>query len=300
METPEPSVVGVTATYRRPQELARLLASLSAPVRAMVVVDNANDPATRAVAEASAVPMVYLPMDANLGCGGGLRAGEQAALERFPAMTHLWILDDDAVVQPKTLPTLLAEMARTGADLAHPLTEDGEGRLGWFPGMLDRAKFDVARRSPMPEEYVARCGDEPVPLSWSQGIALLVTGCVLEELGPHRGDYWVRGEDLEFSLRITFRHLGIYVPKARVRHLPPAASSSPEEEYVKHRAMLRNLAYTGCHLAHGRRLLRTLPGNWWRFMRTWGFSLRVLADAARAFWQGAVRGLPAGANERSG
>src|SRR6202012_4693530 len=99
-----------------------------------VVVDNANDPATRAVAEASPVPVAYLPMDSNLGCGGGLRAGEQAALERFPALTHLWILDDDAVVRPETLATLLAEMARTGADLAHPLTEDAEGRLGWFPG----------------------------------------------------------------------------------------------------------------------------------------------------------------------
>jgi GT2 family glycosyltransferase len=295
METREPFVVGVTATYRRPRELARLLESLRAPLGAIVVVDNANDPATRAVAEASSVPVVYLPMESNLGCGGGLRAGEQAALERFSALTHLWILDDDAVAQPETLTTLLAEMARAGADVSHPLTEDSEGRLGWFPGFLDRARFDVVRHSPVPEEYIARCGDEPAPFSWAQGIALLVTRRVLDELGPHRGDYWVRGEDLEFSLRITFRHLGIYVPKARVRHLPPASSSSREEEYVKHRAMMRNLAYTACHLPHGRRLLRTVPGNAWRFLRTWGAMPRVLRDLASAVWMGAVRGLPAGA-----
>jgi GT2 family glycosyltransferase len=294
METNEPFVVGVTATYRRPHELARLLASLGAPLRAMVVVDNAGDPATRVVSEASPVPALYLPMEKNLGCGGGLRAGEEAALARFPALTHLWILDDDCEVQPETLSLLLAAMARAGADVAHPLTESAEGRLAWFPGLLDRAKFGVARREPPPEEYLARCGDEPVPFSWSQGIALLVTRRVLADLGLHRADYLVRGEDLEFSLRITHRHLGIYVPKARVRHLPPAGSAPREIEYGKHRAMLQNLAYTAFWLAHGHRILRTLPGNWWRFLRTWGISPRVLGDAARVLWLGAVCGWPAG------
>jgi GT2 family glycosyltransferase len=294
METSEPFVVGVTATHRRPAELARLLALLGAPLRAMVVVDNASDPATRAVAEASPVPAVYLAMETNLGCGGGLREGEQVALARFPEMTHLWILDDDCVVLPETLPLLLEAMARAGGDVAHPLTEGPEGRLGWFPGLLDRAKFAVARREPPPEEYLALCGDEPVPFSWSQGVALLATRRVLDELGLHRADYLVRGEDLEFSLRITHRHLGIYVPKARVRHLPPSGSAPRESEYAKHRAMLQNIAYTACRLPHGRRILRTLPGNWWRFLRTWGASPRVLGEAAGALWLGAICGWPAG------
>src|SRR5258708_37321404 len=161
-------------------------------------------------------------------------------------------------------------MPRFGGDAAPPLAEDPAGRLSWFPGLIDRDKFRAIRQPQTPAEFMARCGPEPIAFSWSQGIALLVTRRVLRELGLHRADYWVRGEDLEFSLRITYRWPGLYVPLARVRHLPPPASCALAIECRKHQAMLRNLAYTACRLPHGRRLLRTLPGNWWRFFRTWG------------------------------
>jgi hypothetical protein len=108
----------------------------------------------------------------------------------------------------------------------------------------------------------------------------------------------VRGEDLEFSLRVTHRFRGIYVPSAHVQHLPPdtGASAAGATEYAKHRAMLQNLAYTSMRLAHGRPLLRTLPGNWARFVRTWGWRRQVAADVLSTLVQGALLGRPAGAH----
>jgi GT2 family glycosyltransferase len=301
-DTPMPRVVGVTATYRRPAELDRLIASLEQIPRgfhALVVVDNAGDPRTREAAERARIPTRYLNPGANLGCGGGLAAGERFALEKLgPTWTHLWILDDDTVVAPDALERLLAAMAREGAVVAHPLTTDGAGQLGWFPGLLDREKFRAIRVPGPPEQFITQCGDAPVPFSWSQGIALLVARTALEALGPHRDDYWVRGEDLEFSLRLTHGGRGIYVPAARVQHLPPAAApSSGDAEYRRHGAMLQNIAYTAARLPHGRRLLRTIPGNWLRFLRMWSPSPRVVADAARALFLGAVRGEPAGVSK---
>jgi GT2 family glycosyltransferase len=167
--------------------------------------------------------------------------------------------------------------------------------LGWFPGLLDREKFRVIRLRQRPEEFVARCGSEPIPFSWSQGIALLVTRRIIDRVGFHRDDFWVRGEDLEFSLRITRTARGIYVPSARVTHLPPREAIAEVSEYAKHRAMLQNLAYTSLRLPHGRPLLRTLPGNWFRFLRLWGAKPGVVCDGFRGFWNGAIRGEPAGA-----
>jgi rhamnopyranosyl-N-acetylglucosaminyl-diphospho-decaprenol beta-1,3/1,4-galactofuranosyltransferase len=291
-------VIAVTATFRRPVELTRLLESLATaahPLAGLVVIDNADDPATRAAVTASSIPHLHRAPGANLGCGGGLALAERLALEHFPGLTHLWILDDDAVVFPETLTLLLQALEKQHADAAHPLSEDGEGRLAWFPGLLDPAKFRAVRQPQTQASFLAQCGPEPIPFSWSQGIALLVTRRVLDDLGPHRDDYWVRGEDLEFTLRITAQHRGVYVPAARVRHLPPVSSADPATERPKYLAMLQNLAYTALRLPHGRRILRTLPGNYLRFLRTYGFAPAAVLQAFQAFITGALQGRPAGA-----
>lgn len=292
-------VVGVVATWRRPAELARLLASLKnagANLGAVVVADNGNDPATRAAFESSGLRGLCLPQPENLGCGGGLRAASQAACEQFKnEMTHLWILDDDAVVLPDTLDTLLAAMERLGADAACPMASDENGRIGWFPGLLDPEKFRAIRDLATPAEYTARCGNDPVPFSWSTGVALLVSRRAIDAVGFHRADYWVRGEDLEFSLRITHRFKGIFVPAAGVRHIaaPAPAGKSRADAYVKHCAMLQNLCYTSLHLPHGHRIARTIPGNFLRLFKSWPLK-EALPDAALAFWLGAMLAKPAG------
>jgi GT2 family glycosyltransferase len=295
-----PSVVAVVATYRRAAEIRRLVESLeksAVPLAGAIVVDNAEDPATADALKSAAT--LRIERDApgkNLGCGGGLALAEKRALERFPGLTHVWILDDDAVVEPDTLGATLAAMERENAAVAHPLVIDAQGRVGWPPGVLDRALLRAMLSAPAPAEFHATHGDAPKPFSWCQGIALLVTREMLTTLGFHRTDYWVRGEDLEFSLRITHRHRGILVPTARVLHLPPPeTAASRDHEYTKHRAMLQNIAYTSLRLPHGRRIARTIPGNTLRFLRTWGWTPRVLAEAFASLTRGGLLGKPAGA-----
>lgn len=290
-------VVAVVATHRRPVELSRLLHSLETAgpdLGGVLVTDNAGDAA--AVVKRARCNAHRLAPETNLGCGGGLALAEKTALEKFGGkLTHLWILDDDAVVHPDTLGVLLDEMQHEHADVACPMIANEHGRVGWFPGLLDRVKFRVIREPLTPPEFVTRCGGEAIPFSWSTGVSLLVTRRAIEDCGPHRGDFWVRGEDLDFSLRLTARHRGIFVPKTSVVHLPPPADqpASRAEEYLKHCALLQNICYVALRLPHGRRIARTLPGNFLRFFKTWA-SPAALRDAAIAVWFGAVRGKAAG------
>ena len=287
------------ATCGRPTELGRLLDSLKktgTPFGAVIVVDNGNDPATQKVFEASGLPGLCLPQSENAGCGGGLQIAEKTALTRYGnAMTHLWILDDDAVVLPGAPELLLDAMQRENADAASAMVLNGDGTIGNFPGLLDAKKFRSIRDLKDPSEFSARHGSDPVPFSWATGIALLVSRRALDELGVHRADYWVRGEDLEFTLRITHKFKGILVPTAQVQHIPPASTGAISErgEYFKHSAMLQNLCYTALRLPHGHRIARTLPGNFLRFYKTWPLASALL-DSLRAFYLGALLGKPAG------
>jgi hypothetical protein len=293
-------VVGVVATHQRPGEIARLLRSLEScgeTLGAMVIVDNSGDEETRRIVQSAACDARYLAPGVNLGCGGGLRLAETKAMEWFgDRFTHLWILDDDAEVSPGALDALIGDMQAGGAEAGCPMITDRRGHIGWFPGLLDAIKFRAIRDLARPEEFLAACGAAPVPFSWSTGVALLVSKRAVAELGFHRDDYWMRGEDLEYSLRITGCHRGIFVPRATVRHLPPDTARPDTDaagaEYWKHAALLQNVCYTALRLRHGRRIARTIPGNYLRFLRTW--SRGAAGDAARAFWLGAVLGKPAG------
>jgi len=291
-------VAALVATFRRPRELGRLLEALAQTPEGLdlvVIVDNAGNAETRAVVERAQCRTHYLAPGTNLGCGGGLkRAGETALSIAGDRLTHLWILDDDAVPTAHTLSGLLAVMESENADAACPLVIGPEGLVGWTPGFVDRAIERAATAPVRPEEFRARFGSEPLPFTWTQGISLLVSRDAIDAVGLHRDDFWIRGEDLEFSLRITGRFRGVFVPAVEVQHLPPpeTGASSRAAEYLKHAALLQNVLYLSLRLAHCRRIAWTVPANIVRFVRTWG--LASLADVWRAFFRGTIRGEAAG------
>ncbi len=294
-------VAAVIASYRRPAELRRLLASfggICSPLEVVVVTDNGGDAdAVREVVEAFGSKVIRIAAGKNLGCGGGLKIGIDHAFEKIgDRLTHVWILDDDAVVESDTLARLLVAGDAAGGDVIYPMIVDGAGRIGWFPGLLWEVPWRVIREVHTPVEYLERCGPAPVPFSWSPGVCLLVTARALRAVGPPRGDYWVRGEDLEFSLRLTARFGSAFVPSVVVRHLqvPAADALARDVERLRYLAMMQNLAFTGVRLRHGRRMLRTLPGNSYRFLRAHGWGPGNITGLVRALWLGAVRGFPAG------
>jgi rhamnopyranosyl-N-acetylglucosaminyl-diphospho-decaprenol beta-1,3/1,4-galactofuranosyltransferase len=290
-------IVTVTATYRRPKEIARLLAALRksiVPIHGVVVVDNANDVPTQLAVAQGGLAQRYVAAGTNLGCGGGLRLAEETALREFPELTHVWILDDDTVPEPDTLQTLLAAMASRDVGATCPQATDAEGRLNWFPGLLDRAAFKVLRNARTPDDFLVRWGGREEAFSWATGVALLVTRRALEAAGLHRGDFWMRGEDLDFSLRVTAQFRGLYVPGARLAHLPPGGGRVVDDfaERMKHAAMLQNCAYLAARTSHGRSLAKHWLGNALRHWKRFGFG--AIGDVLRAAWLGAVRGRPAG------
>ena len=299
-----PRVAALVATHRRPREITRLLAALAQiphGLEVVVIVDNAGCAETRAAVELARCRTHYVAPGENLGCGGGLRrAGEEALRIAGDKITHVWILDDDAVPDSQTLDGLIDALEREKADAACPLVIGPDGLVGWTPGFAERAEHRAAKKRATPAEFRARLGSRALRFTWTQGICLLVSRRAIDALGLHRDDFWVRGEDLEFSLRLTAQYRGVFLPAVEVKHLPPpdTGAASRDAEYLKHAAMVQNVAFVGWRLPHGRRIAWTLPANVARFIVTWG--LRAVPDALRAVWRGAMRGEPAGVGGSAG
>ncbi|HET6408137.1 MAG TPA: glycosyltransferase family 2 protein [Chthoniobacteraceae bacterium] len=287
-------IAAVIATYRRPSELARLLASLQG-VDAVVVCNNGADSAVRAVCESAPVSTTCLDSKENIGCGGGLRLAEEDVWRRFrDQLSHLLVLDDDAQLEADTVIQLADVMESEHAAVVYPLVAGPGGRVGWTPGLKDRAKHRLGAESLSVADYRERFRAPFAEFDWAQGICLLVRREAMDAAGFHRGDFWVRGEDLDFSLRLTACGRGIFAPGILVKHLPPnnSATSSPRAEFLRHAAMIQNIAYLTCRQPHGRRIALSLPGASRRFLSTWGID--AAPDLARALWRGVVRAEAAG------
>lgn len=287
------------ATHRRDKELARLLGSLhqsGVPLSGGIfVADNAASPETAAVCQSAALPAVWLPRAVNNGPGAAWNAAVARALEN-PSVTHLLVLDDDIVLPPDALRLLLAALAAGRSAAAAPLLFDREDKLWGFPEPREETLRATIRRVGTPDECRAALGASPHAFCWATGACMLYARDAFRQCGLFREDFWMLGEDLEFSMRVAAKLGGIFTAEAAVPHLPPGAD--PSAERVAHRlkflALLQNLSYLAFHSPNSAHLRRYLPGNFRRYVRTEGCAPGTLWDGWCSFYQGALWRQPAG------
>lgn len=290
-------VVAVVATFRRPHELARLLSSIRG-VESVIVCNNCADSEVHAVCDNAGALAVCLDAPENLGCGGGLRLAEEEAWKRFgDRLTHLLVVDDDAVLEPDTVPRLVESLDRENAAAIYPLVVGSDGRVGWTPGLKNRAARRLGASPIAVAEYRNRLGVPIAEFDWAQGICLLARREAVDSAGFHSADFWVRGEDLDFTLRLTATGRGVFATEITVKHLPPVATvaSSSPAEYLRHAAMVQNIAYLGFRQPYGRRIATSLLGASRRFIAIWGIG--SFPDLLTAIWRGCVLAECAGVGE---
>lgn len=304
--SPPPCVAAAVATHRRERELRRLLEALAAsavPLSGGVfVADNASSPDTEALCAASPGTS-WLPRPVNNGPGPAWNTAVARALEN-PAVTHVLVLDDDVVPPPTALGSLLAAMDSARVAAAAPLLSDERDRLWAFPEPREEALRPAIRRSVTPDECRRALGDEPHAFCWATGACMLYSRRAFEVCGFFREDFWMLGEDLEFSMRAAAKLGGVFTARTAVPHLPPA--QEPASARVSHRlkflALLQNLSYLAFHSPHSAHLRSYLPGNFKRYARTEGLAPGTLWDGWCAFYEGALcrqpAGTPAGARLR--
>ncbi|HEX8371226.1 MAG TPA: glycosyltransferase [Chthoniobacterales bacterium] len=296
-------VVAVIPTYLRQTELDRLLRSLErcgAALGAVVIIDNGNEEAIRELALNRKKEVIYEAAPANAGPGAAWKRGTELAFERFAErLTHILTLDDDVIIERESLEELLRGLELSDARAAAPLICDELETAGALavPEPLHPRLRRVIREVRTRADAARLLGPEPVEIAWCIGPCLLLTREAIQKAGLHRDDFFMLGEDVEYSLRVGSSVKMVAIPWVFVPHLPPPPlpdGTSRERDYMKFCALLQNLTYIALRLPRTRHLWRYLPGNFRRFFRTFGWSGETMGDAWECFSNGFLLAQPAG------
>jgi dTDP-4-dehydrorhamnose reductase len=216
-------VFAVVYSYNRKELAAQCLAALRAQhVRAerIVFVDNGSTDGTREHLAAAGFlddPSIdFVRLEQNTGAAGGLEAGITHAYRRGGAFA--WVMDDDVICDPEALAEMkrafdgFDDPARVGFLVSQLVSPDG--RLNNVPQVDDRV--------PAPD----RCAEWGELLS--QGLvrvristltSILLPRATIARFGAPCRDYFLWGEDTDYTLRITDWRPGWLVGRSRAVHL---------------------------------------------------------------------------------
>lgn len=214
------SVVAVVVTYNRSQLLLECLNALlqqTAPVHRIVLVDNASSDDTieklRRAGYMDNPTIEYTRLPTNTGGAGGFHEGIQRAM-RLGA-DWVWVMDDDAEPHTDAL-----EQMRLGFDdpeaaavAGLAIGVDGQPQLdhrGWLSlcGVTPRA-----HRPLTPESLI-----QITRISFASFVGLAVRRGTIERIGLPKKELFIKGDDLEYCVRIAAVGPVVLVPDSRIRH----------------------------------------------------------------------------------
>ena len=271
------AVLAVVVTYNRCKLLRRCLSSLEAQTAPcdILVVDNASTDETGywlAEYQESHPKLRIRSMKVNTGGAGGFCQGiREGALAGY---SHLWLMDDDCFPAADALEKLLQADQLLG----------GAGHYGylssavlWTDGHECRMNRQKIRKSYY--EHVELLKDGLIQVEQSTFVSLLVPISTVEKVGLPIKEFFIWGDDIEYTRRITVRHgLPSYLAgRSQVTHAmltndgSSIAVDKPErisrynyafrnENYLYRQEGLRGFAYyTAKCLLNSVRILRKAP-----------------------------------------
>lgn len=293
-----PITDAVVVTYKRPKELRRLIESLrqgSLIPRRILVVDNSPDEEASGVCRDFPNLCDHVPTGRNAGVGAGFNLGLRVLSKNPPEF--VCALDDDCIVSRRTLEDLVATLEQNPhISFAAPLVSDGNGHAAVRPGFISKVANAGFKKADNWKDFKKFGGSL---LRWATGVCLLYRYQTAAIAGLYREDCWMLGEDVEFTLRISYRSPGCLVA-TEVAHVPPSKmEKSLKDEtlsYIKFLALLTNMSFFATRLGHARREISSVPKIFGKFLLTAPAIPGALkpVDAIRAVWIGAVKGQPAG------
>ena len=224
-----------TVAFLREREYARRLR--------FVVVDNGNaDGLSAKLSALKGDDCEVVRLARNSGGSGAFRAGMAAALER-DGRGFVWLLDDDALVNERTLPALVGEWRRLSEEGGKPGAV-GSAMLGRRnPGTVIEVGSGISRltskqRPRFHGKTLAEIGERTDAVEYVAAASLLTTAEVLREVGVFE-DVFIHFDDIDWCFRVRAAGYGVFATtRSCVNHMEGSAKVANWIVYYNYRNRL--------------------------------------------------------------
>lgn len=205
------SVSAVVVTYNRLPMLKEVIAALQnskTAVDHIIIVDNHSEEDTQLYLTGLGSQIEYVRLEENLGGAGGFNHGVRYFMEETDD-DYVWLMDDDTVPHADTL-TELTQYADANPEFGFLSSDvrwtDGHRALMNLPAPMNRLRV-------IPEDAT-----EPEQLRNATFVSLLMKREVIAKIGLPITDFFIWGDDIEYTERAGRLYPGYFIPTAKVTH----------------------------------------------------------------------------------
>lgn len=233
-------VIAVVVTYNRLEKLKKCVSALisSAIVPDILVIDNCSSDGTYDWLDSQKQEnnVDFISLKQNIGGAGGFNVGVRSAVEK--GYGKIWLMDDDCIVHNDTLLELLQ------AD------KTLQGEYGWLssvaiwtdgsPCLMNRQKVDANFYN-----YAGLLRESYLLATQATFVSLLLNSETIEKVGLPIKDFFIWGDDVEYTRRIAVRNgtRSFIVGKSIVTHEMADNKGSSIAETDKERISRYKYAY---------------------------------------------------------
>ncbi len=233
-------VCAVVVTCNRKQLLGEALAALcgqTVPLANVIVVDNASTDGTAEMVNREFPQIRLIRLTRNMGGAGGFCAGMKRAYDS--GADWLWLMDDDTITEPTTLEELL-RVPHLFAPASRPLLL--ASKVIWTDGSLHYMNPVRTKLQDLEALYrsVARA---TLSIRSATFVSCLVHRELVTRYGLPIADYFIWGDDTEYTARVLRENFGVMVPASIAMHKTArkhTALDAPPDRYYYH---VRNIVW---------------------------------------------------------
>lgn len=205
------SVMAVIVTYNRKELLKESITALLNVdydnLKVLIVDNNSTDGTDEFIKEYTLNQrLVYKRLSENLGGAGGFSYGIKQAV--LSGCDYIWVMDDDCIVSPDALSAFLAfaveKQEKFGFLSSKVLWKDGT------PCLMNVQKTNLANDVTdfnLPQRVVL-----------ATFVSLFLPASVVEEVGLPIKEFFIWGDDWEYTYRIAKKYPCYFVPNSVVTH----------------------------------------------------------------------------------
>lgn len=208
------TVSAVIVTYNRlsllKKAIDKVLKQETQALKHIIIINGASNDGTREYLDAlSDTRLIIVHLAENIGGAGGFNHGMRQFYEKT-SDDFVWVMDDDSMPEVDALGQLLAMFE------ANPLAGWGASQVKWLDGTFAKMNMPGTITGQRDSIYLGK--ENWVKIKNATFVSTIFKRSLLTQIGLPQKEYFIWGDDIEFTQRASQNLSGYYVRDSIVIH----------------------------------------------------------------------------------